>query len=166
MIKNFAVHSTQRIMQLTYTLDEKLWFKEQHCTIIRSSSILRQLQLRRCIHIPLDHNFRFNTGHAYDPFDWQMAHSHSPTYHQAFRVFGPSGEILIYQIDYTNGWMALWNSTLAVYKTQPSALQTMGSWGSNSSTEEHSMHQHPNATHGTSQYPKAYKPAHHSSHQS
>ncbi len=29
------------------------------------------------------------------------------------RVWGPNGEILIYQIDYTRGWMALWNSTLA-----------------------------------------------------
>ena len=27
------------------------------------------------------------------------------------QAFGPSGEILIYVIDYANRWLALWNST-------------------------------------------------------
>ncbi|MCJ7560154.1 PQQ-binding-like beta-propeller repeat protein [Candidatus Bathyarchaeota archaeon] len=46
------------------------------------------------------------------------------------RVFGPSGEILIYQVDYANRRLALWNSTAAGqtapgFSIEPAAL---GSW--------------------------------------
>ena len=44
------------------------------------------------------------------------------------RVWGPNGEILIYQIDYTRGWMALWNSTLAGQQNDLIGTPTYGSW--------------------------------------
>ncbi len=44
------------------------------------------------------------------------------------RVWGPNGEILIYQIDYRNGWMALWNSTLAGQQNDIIGTPTYGSW--------------------------------------
>lgn len=44
------------------------------------------------------------------------------------RIFGPNGEILIYQIDYRNGWMALWNSTLAGQQNAVIGTPSYGSW--------------------------------------
>ncbi|MCW4006074.1 MAG: PQQ-binding-like beta-propeller repeat protein [Candidatus Bathyarchaeota archaeon] len=49
----------------------------------------------------------------YDAFtgDWIMSLTGVPS---GTRTFGPNGEILIYQIDTRNGWMALWNSSDAI----------------------------------------------------
>ena len=49
---------------------------------------------------------------AYNPTDGSFAFQfyNVPS---GFRTWGPNGEILIYQVNYANGWMALWNSTLA-----------------------------------------------------
>jgi hypothetical protein len=44
------------------------------------------------------------------------------------RVWGPNGEILIYQINYNAGWMALWNSTLAGMQNAVIGQPTYGSW--------------------------------------
>ncbi len=50
---------------------------------------------------------------AYDPFtgEWQLSFVDVPS--GVAQTYGPSGEILIWQIDYENNWMALWNSTAA-----------------------------------------------------
>ena len=45
------------------------------------------------------------------------------------RFFGPSGEILILQIDYTRGWMALWNSTDCGLQNAVIGTPDYGSWG-------------------------------------
>ena len=65
---------------------------------------------------------------AFDPFtgNEQMRFTNVPS---GFRVFGPSGEILIYQIDYTNRWIALWNSTECGLQLQNPAASGYGSWG-------------------------------------
>ena len=49
---------------------------------------------------------------AYNPStgEWMYTMTNVPS---GTQYFGPSGEILIYQIDYANRWMALWNSTAA-----------------------------------------------------
>ncbi len=67
---------------------------------------------------------------AWDPFDgkWAFTFNNVPT--SGVRAFGPSGEILFYQIDYTNGWMALWNSTLAGLQNSAIGTSSYGSWGS------------------------------------
>ena len=44
------------------------------------------------------------------------------------RVWGPNGEILIYQTNYNAGWMALWNSTLAGQQNAVIGTPTYGSW--------------------------------------
>ncbi|NLF87965.1 hypothetical protein GX563_03990 [Candidatus Bathyarchaeota archaeon] len=44
------------------------------------------------------------------------------------RVFGPNGEILIYQMNTNAGWMALWNSTLAGQQNAVIGQPTYGSW--------------------------------------
>ncbi|HII86093.1 TPA: PQQ-binding-like beta-propeller repeat protein, partial [Candidatus Bathyarchaeota archaeon] len=71
-----------------------------------------------------------STWNAYDPFngEWIYTMTNVPS---GTRVFGPSGEILIYQIDYANRWLALWNSTAAGqtapgFEIEPTAY---GSWG-------------------------------------
>ncbi len=71
-----------------------------------------------------------STYTAYDPFDgkWCFTFNNVPT--TGVRAFGPSGEILFYQIDYTNGWMALWNSTLAGLQNSAIGTSSYGSWGS------------------------------------
>jgi hypothetical protein len=63
---------------------------------------------------------------AYDPFngEWLYSMTNVPS---GARVFGPSGEILIYEIDYANRRLALWNSTAA--GQQNLALFDIGSWG-------------------------------------
>ncbi len=67
-----------------------------------------------------------STWKAYDPFngEWLYSMINVPS---GTRVFGPSGEILIYQIDYTTRRLALWNSTAA--GQQNLASFDIGSWG-------------------------------------
>jgi hypothetical protein len=64
---------------------------------------------------------------AYSPWDgsFQYMFYNVPS---GVRVYGPSGEILIYQIDYKNGWMALWNSTLAGQQNDVIGQPSYGSW--------------------------------------
>jgi hypothetical protein len=71
---------------------------------------------------------RSGTWTAYDPFtgNQQMQFINVPS---GYRTFGPSGEILIYQIDYAHGWMALWNSTDCGLQLQDKAAPGYGSWG-------------------------------------
>jgi hypothetical protein len=70
-----------------------------------------------------------STWKAYDPFtgEWTYTMINMPS---GTRVFGPSGEILIYQIDYANRWMALWNQTAAGQTAPGFAIDptTYGSW--------------------------------------
>jgi hypothetical protein len=66
---------------------------------------------------------------AWDPFDgkWCFTFNNVPS---GVRSFGPKGEILIYQINYQAGWMALWNSTLAGLQNSAIGTSSYGSWGS------------------------------------
>ena len=68
---------------------------------------------------------------AYDPFtgEWQMSFKNVPS---GTQVLGPSGEILIYQIDYANRWIALWNSTACGQQAAQGGYAPgadLGSWG-------------------------------------
>ena len=70
-----------------------------------------------------------STWKAYDPFtgEWTYSMINMPS---GTRVYGPNGEILIYQLDYANRWLALWNST-AAGMTAPGFMidpTTGGSW--------------------------------------
>ncbi len=69
------------------------------------------------------------TWNAYDPFtgEWVYRMINVPS---GTRAFGPSGEILIYQIDYAKRTLSVWNST-AAGQTAPgfSDLASKGSWG-------------------------------------
>ena len=58
---------------------------------------------------------------AYDPFTGEWAYSISNVPSGA-RLYGPKGEICIYDINLAQGWIALWNSTKVV--------SSEGSWGS------------------------------------
>ncbi len=71
------------------------------------------------------------TWNAYDPFnaEWIYSYTDVPS---GTRVYGPSGEILIYQIDYARRWMALWNSTASGQQAAGTwAEGSIGSWGRN-----------------------------------
>jgi PQQ-like domain len=72
------------------------------------------------------------TLNAYDPFtgNWQFGFTNVPS--GVAQTYGPSGEILIWQVDYANNWMALWNSTAAghahLYHMEGMGPD-FGSWG-------------------------------------
>ena len=69
-----------------------------------------------------------STYTAYDPFtgNQQMQIKNVPS---GTRTYGPSGEILIYQIDWAKGWMALWNSTDCGLQNAVIGTPDYGSWG-------------------------------------
>jgi hypothetical protein len=68
------------------------------------------------------------TWTAYDPFtgNQQMQIWNVPS---GTRVYGPSGELLIYQINTAAGWMALWNSTDCGLQNAVIGTPDYGSWG-------------------------------------
>ena len=68
-----------------------------------------------------------STYTAFSPYDgsFQFQFTNVPS---GIRTFGPSGEILIYRIDTQNGWMALWNSTLAGLQNAQPGTPQYGSW--------------------------------------
>ena len=69
-----------------------------------------------------------STYTAYDPFtgNQQIQITNVPS---GTRFFGPSGEILILQINYANRWMALWNSTDCGLQNAEKGTPDYGSWG-------------------------------------
>ena len=69
-----------------------------------------------------------NQWNAYDPFtgNFQYGFNYVPS---GTRVYGPHGEILIYQFNYNDGWMALWNSTAAGHAHLGAMGPDYGSWG-------------------------------------
>ncbi len=69
-----------------------------------------------------------STYTAYDPFtgNQQMQITNVPS---GVRAYGPSGEILIYIVDYANRWMALWNSTDCGLQNAVIGTPDYGSWG-------------------------------------
>jgi outer membrane protein assembly factor BamB len=56
------------------------------------------------------------TWKAYDPLTgrWEWSINNPPS---GTRSYGPNGEILVYTVDTTNGWMTQWNSTTVVWRT-------------------------------------------------
>ncbi len=72
-----------------------------------------------------------STWNAYDPFtgEWEFSFTNVPSGIATTR--GPSGEILIYQIDFVRNRMALWNSTLCGLQTAAPNSPDLGSWASN-----------------------------------
>jgi len=69
-----------------------------------------------------------NTYIAYDPFtgNQQIQIKNVPS---GTRTYGPSGEILIYVLDWANGWMALWNLTDCGLQNAVIGTPDYGSWG-------------------------------------
>jgi len=66
-----------------------------------------------------------STWHAFDPFDGQWVYS-MENVTSGTRVYGPKGEIYIYNVNTANGWMTLWNSSRVV--------SNEGSWRSQGRT--------------------------------
>jgi hypothetical protein len=67
----------------------------------------------------------------WDPFNGEWSYTFENVPYGIATARGPSGEILIYQIDFENRWMALWNSTLCGIQTAVRGTPDMGSWASN-----------------------------------
>jgi outer membrane protein assembly factor BamB len=69
------------------------------------------------------------TWNAFDPFngDWVYAIESIPS---GTQVYGPKGEILLYNIDTRNGYMTLWNSSNIpdLYGNQQYGSMSWGSW--------------------------------------
>ena len=67
------------------------------------------------------------TYHAFDPFtgDWVYSMTNVPS---GTRKFGPHGEILIYTLDLTGGYMTLWNSSNVADLWGSKTAYTAWSW--------------------------------------
>jgi hypothetical protein len=72
-----------------------------------------------------------STWTAWDPFNGEWAFTFENVPSGVATARGPSGEILIYELDTEHGWMALWNSTLCGLQTAVRGSPDMGSWASN-----------------------------------
>ena len=71
------------------------------------------------------------TWMAYDPFNGNNLYNMTNV-PSGLQYYGPSGEILILQTDWANGWMALWNSTACGQQGQSfngANQPDYGSWG-------------------------------------
>ena len=71
------------------------------------------------------------TWMAYDPFNGNILYNMTNV-PSGYQYYGPSGEILILVTDWTNGWMALWNSTACGQQGQSfygANQPDYGSWG-------------------------------------
>ena len=71
------------------------------------------------------------TWMAYDPFNGNNLYNMTNV-PSGLQYYGPSGEILILQTDWANGWMALWNSTACGQQGQSFSGANQpdyGSWG-------------------------------------
>jgi len=85
-------------------------------------------------------NFNFYTGAmdntwtAYDAFTGEFAYrmTNVPS---GNRIYGPNGEIYIYDVNLAQGWVALWNSTKVV-NPQLTGESEDGSWGSNANIQK------------------------------
>jgi outer membrane protein assembly factor BamB len=81
------------------------------------------------------------TWKAYDPLtgEYQFSISNIPSSGEMFGAsytqIGPKGEIIIYNIDLAHGWVAKWNSTLAVRGYTAPGDMDAGSWGSWANTQ-------------------------------
>ncbi len=81
------------------------------------------------------------TWKAYDPLtgEYQFSISNIPSSGVAFgpsyTLTGDNGEFIIYNIDLVHGWVAKWNSTIAVIGPQLPGVMSAGSWGSAANTQ-------------------------------
>lgn len=78
---------------------------------------------------------------AYDPLtaEYQFSINNIPAsgvqFGASYTVYGPNGEIIIYNINTAAGWMAKWNSTTAVLGKAVAGTMGAGSWGSAANTQ-------------------------------
>jgi hypothetical protein len=108
---------------------EELWF--------RNNTVLSFGQILYFNSYNVDGVFQYlwdasagSTWKAYNPFTGEWIYTMNNVPISGTRTYGPSGEILIYVIDYTNRWLALWNST-AAGQTAPgfsTGIEAYGSW--------------------------------------
>ena len=81
------------------------------------------------------------TWKAYDPLtgEYQFSISNIPTsgvmFGPSYTLTGANGEFIIYNIDLVHGWVAKWNSTIAVIGPQLPGAMSAGSWGSAANTQ-------------------------------
>ena len=82
------------------------------------------------------------TWNAYDPLtaEYQFSIKNIPSSGEMFGPSyvqtGPKGEFIIYNIDIEHGWIAKWNSTVAVVGLpDPTGQMDQGSWGSTANTQ-------------------------------
>ncbi len=125
----------QGIFAVDLRTGEELWFKNN-----------TRLQLGQTLYFD---GFNTHGGfgyiydtnwNAYDPLsgEFQFRISGVPTsgaqFGASYTVFGPNGEIIIYNINTAAGWMAKWNSTTAVLGNVTGQMGA-GSWGSAANTQ-------------------------------
>ena len=75
-----------------------------------------------------------NTWKAYDAFTGEFAYGMTNV-PDGTRIYGPEGEIYIYDVNLEQGSMALWNSTKVV-NPQLTGESADGSWGSNANIQK------------------------------
>jgi hypothetical protein len=121
----YATVSTNGIQAVDLHTGEKLWFLNNTLLSFGQSMFYPSYNVNGVFNYLW--SVSGSTYTAYSPTDgsYQFQFNGVPT---GTRIFGPSGEILIYQINYANGWMALWNSTLAGLQNAVIGTPQYGSW--------------------------------------
>ena len=121
----YGTVSVQGIQAVDLHTGEKLWFLNNTALSFGQTLFFPSYNVNGAFNYI--YSVSGTTWTAYNAYDgsWAFTFTDVPS---GIRVYGPNGELLVYQIDYTNGWMALWNSTLAGLQNASPGTPQYGSW--------------------------------------
>jgi len=121
----YATVSVPGIQAIDLHTGEKLWFRNNTVLSFGQSMFYPSYNVNGVWNYLWSVSGSNYTAYSPDDGSFQFMFYNVPS---GVRTFGPNGEILIYQIDYQRGWMALWNSTLAGLQNAQIGTPQYGSW--------------------------------------
>ena len=141
--------SQQGIYAVNLRTGEELWFKNNSRLAFGQTLYWDSFNMHGVFSYVYDSVSTFDfatftsgtTWNAYDPLtgEYQFSITNVPTggimFGASFTETGPHGEIIIYNVDLTHGWVAKWNSTTTVIGKPAPGDMGAGSWGSAANTQ-------------------------------
>lgn len=121
----YATVSVPGIQAIDLHTGEKLWFRNSTVLSFGQSMFYPSYNVNGVWNYLWSVSGSNYTAISPDDGSFQFMFYNVPS---GVRTYGPNGEILIYQIDYQRGWMALWNSTLAGLQNAEIGTPQYGSW--------------------------------------
>jgi len=139
----------QGISAVDLKTGEEIWFKNNSRLAFGQTFFFKGFNMRGVFDYIYTSTSTFDmstftsvtTWNAYDALtgEYEFSISNIPSTGAMFgastMVYGPNGEIIIYNIDLVNGWIAKWNSTTAVLGVKQPGDMSAGSWGSAANTQ-------------------------------